>query len=123
MIYELLPLPYPYDALEPHVDARTMEIHHDKHHATYVNTLNKGIEGYDLGRPTVEELVAAIDTLPAEIRTVVRNHGGGHANHSLFWTVMTRHGGGRPHGELAREIEAHCGDFDKLQDLLTKAAL
>ena len=102
MLYTLPDLPYPFDALEPHIDAKTMEIHHDKHHAAYVANLNKALEGHDIGHPTIEELVAAIDTLPDEIRTAVRNNGGGHANHSMFWTIMSGKGGGQPRGDLAQ---------------------
>ncbi len=123
MIYELPPLPYAYDALEPHIDARTMEIHHTKHHAAYVQNLNKAIEGRDIGSPTIEELVAAIHTLPEEIRTAVRNHGGGHANHSLFWQIMSRNGGGEPQGELAKAIRAELGGFDGFRQAFTKAAM
>ncbi len=123
MIYELPPLPYAYDALEPHIDARTMEIHHTKHHAAYVQNLNKAIEGKDIGSPTIEELVASIHTLPEEIRTAVRNHGGGHANHSLFWLIMSRNGGGEPKGELAKAIRAELGGFEGFHQAFTKAAM
>lgn len=123
MIYQLPPLSYAYDALEPHIDARTMEIHHTKHHAAYVQNLNKAIEGREIGSPTIEDLVASIHTLPEEIRTAVRNHGGGHANHSLFWQVMSRNGGGEPKGELAQAIRAELGGFDGFRQTFSKAAM
>ncbi len=123
MSYELPQLPYPYDALEPYIDARTMEIHHTKHHAAYVANLNKALEGHDLGDPSAEQLVAAIHTLPEQIRTAVRNHGGGHVNHTLFWTVMGPDGGGQPDGELARAIDEHFGGFEQFQQRFTAAAL
>lgn len=123
MQYELPALNYAYDALEPHIDARTMEIHHTKHHLAYVTNLNKALEGHDLGSPTIEELVAAIHALPEQLRSAVRNHGGGHANHSLFWTTLRRNENGRPTGELARAIDEQLGGFDKFQDRLTKAAM
>jgi len=123
MSYTLPNLAYPYEALEPHIDARTMQIHHTKHHQGYVDKLNAALQGHDLGNPTVAELVAAIDTLPEEIRTAVRNHGGGHANHSLFWTVMSPHGGGQPGGELAEAIEEQLGGFDQFAEQFKSAAL
>jgi len=123
MQYKLPELPYAYDALEPHIDARTMEIHHTKHHAAYVSNLNKAIEGLSLGAPSIEELVAAVDTLPEEGRTAVRNNGGGHANHSLFWRVLRHRGGGEPKGDLATAINDQLGGFDKFRESLTKAAL
>jgi len=123
MLYTLPPLPYPFDALEPHIDARTMEIHHGKHHAGYVANLNKAIEGQELGNPTVEELLAAIHALPEDIRTAVRNNGGGHANHYLFWEIMSPRGGGQPLGELGKAIDGHFGGFDRFREAITKAAL
>jgi len=122
-MFTLPELGYAYDALKPHIDARTMEIHHSKHHHTYVENLNKAIEGYDVGNLTIEELVASIHTLPDKIRTAVRNHGGGHANHSLFWTIMSGNGGGGPVGELSTVIESELGGFDRFTDLWTTAAL
>jgi len=122
MSYTLPDLPYDYSALEPHIDARTMEIHHTKHHAGYVNKLNAAIEGHDLGDPSIEELVAAIHTLPEGIRTAVQNHGGGHANHSLFWTVMAKGAGGRPEGELAAALDERFGGFEKFREQFTAAA-
>ncbi len=103
MPYELPPLPYSNNALEPHIDAATMEIHHDKHHATYVTNLNKALENHaDLSSKPVEELIANLGSVPEAARTAVRNNGGGHANHSFFWKIMTPNGGGEPSGELAR---------------------
>jgi superoxide dismutase, Fe-Mn family len=123
MVYKLPDLPYPFDALEPHIDALTMEIHHDKHHAGYVANLNKALEGHDVGSPTIEELLASLDTLPEEIRLAVRNHGGGHANHSLFWTILSGKGGGKPRGELGTVLEKDFGSFDQFVDELAQAAL
>jgi Fe-Mn family superoxide dismutase len=123
MTYTLPDLPYAYDALEPHIDARTMEIHHTKHHASYVSKLNAALEGRDLANPSVEDLVAGIHMLPEEIRTAVRNHGGGHANHSLFWTVMSSDGGGQPKGDLAKAIDDHLGGFDRFAEEFGNAAL
>ncbi|NLY03042.1 MAG: superoxide dismutase [Rhodopirellula sp.] len=123
MAYTLPSLPYAYDALEPHIDARTMEIHHTKHHNAYVTNLNKACEGRDLGNPTVEELVSAINTVPEEIRSAVRNHGGGHANHSLFWTILGPKAGGQPKGDLAAAIDRDFGGFGPFREQITKAAL
>jgi Fe-Mn family superoxide dismutase len=123
MAYTLPPLPYAFDALEPHIDARTMEIHHDKHHNAYVTNLNNAIAGTNLGDKTIEELVAGIDKIPENIRTVVRNNGGGHANHSLFWTVLGPGGGGKPSGPLASAIDSQLGGFDAFKDALSKAAI
>ncbi|MBN1912133.1 MAG: superoxide dismutase [Pirellulales bacterium] len=123
MKYTLPDLPYAYDALEPHIDARTMEIHHTKHHAGYVSNLNAALEGFDLGTPTIEELLAAIHTLPEEVRTAVRNQGGGHANHCLFWNVMSSRGGGHPRGELDQAMNNHLGGFDRFVEEFTKAAM
>src|SRR5699024_4591312 len=97
MAYKLPELPYAYDALEPHIDARTMEIHHTKHHNTYVTNLNAALEGHDeLAAKSVEDLIADMDAIPADIRTAVRNNGGGHANHSFFWEILSADGGGKP---------------------------
>lgn len=122
MPYTLPELPYAYDALEPYIDARTMEIHHTKHHQAYVNKLNEAVAGRGLDQQSVEELVASINELPQEIRTAVRNHGGGHANHSLFWVLMTHNGGAEPRGELARAIDQRFGSFTGFKDAFTKAA-
>jgi Fe-Mn family superoxide dismutase len=123
MKYTLPELPYAFDALEPHIDARTMEIHYTKHHAGYVSNLNAAIEGRHIDVPEIEDLMAALDTVPEEIRTVVRNNGGGHANHSLFWTIMSRQGGGEPRGELAKAIDEQFGGFNSFAEQFTKAAL
>jgi len=120
--YELPKLTYAYDALEPHIDARTMEIHHTKHHAAYVTNLNKAIESLNLGSPSVEDLLAAINTLPESAQTAVRNHGGGHANHTLFWNIMKKGGGGQPGGELAQAIDQHLGGFASFRENFNKAA-
>ncbi len=122
MKYVLPDLPHSYDALEPHIDARTMEIHHTKHHQTYVDKLNSAIEGYDLGSPPIEELLAAIHTVPQGIRPAVRNHGGGHANHSLFWTILSARGGGNPTGALAEAIARQLGGFDVFKSKFSAAA-
>ncbi len=116
-------LPYAFDALEPTIDARTMEIHHGKHHAAYVSNLNAALEGHeDLQGLSVEELLRGIDQVPNDIRTAVRNHGGGHANHSLFWTVMSL-GGGEPAGELLTAIDGRFGSVDGFREVFTKAAM
>jgi len=123
MAYSLPDLPYPFDALEPHIDAKTMEIHHGKHHNTYITNLNNAIQGSDLGNQSIESLVSKIDTVPEKIRMVVRNNGGGHANHSLFWTIMRKGGGGQPKGKLADAITSELGAFDKFKEDFTKAAI
>ncbi|PWF23278.1 superoxide dismutase [Corticimicrobacter populi] len=124
MAYTLPALPYAYDALDPHVDAQTMEIHHTKHHQTYINNLNAALEGAGVSADQpVDQLIANLDKLPEGIRTAVRNNGGGHANHTLFWTVMGPNGGGQPTAELARAIDADLGGFDAFKDAFTKAAL
>jgi Fe-Mn family superoxide dismutase len=123
MAYQLPSLPYAYNALEPHIDARTMEIHHTKHHNAYVTNLNKAIEGTDLGAQTIESLVAKIDSVPEKIRAVVRNNGGGHANHSLFWTIMGAGKGGEPTGKLAAAITSELGGFDAFKQALAAAAV
>lgn len=122
MAYSLPELPYPYDALEPHIDAKTMEIHHSKHHNGYVTKVNAAIAGTEFESKTVEELVADLDSLPGGIRNAVRNNGGGHANHSLFWTVMKQGGGGKPTGELAEAIDASFGSFDNFKEQFANAA-
>lgn len=122
--FTLPPLPYPYDALEPHIDAKTMQIHHTGHHATYVRNLNAAVVGRpDLAGKSVEQLLAHLEALPAEVRTAIRNHGGGHANHVLFWQIMSGKGGGEPRGELARAIEKTFGGFARFQDEFTRTAL
>ncbi len=123
MAYELPQLPYPYDALEPHIDARTMEIHHTKHHAGYVNKLNQALEGHpELAAKPIDQLLREIDQVPAEIRQAVINNGGGHANHSLFWQIMTPGGGGTPGGALAEAINAAFGSFDAFRDTFSTNA-
>ncbi|ARP93636.1 superoxide dismutase [Bordetella genomosp. 13] len=124
MAYTLPPLPYAYDALEPHIDAMTMEIHYTRHHQTYINNLNSALEGAGISsdRP-VEDVIADLEQLPESARGAVRNNGGGHANHSLFWTVMSPDGGGEPSGKLADAIQAELGGMDAFRDAFTKAAL
>ena len=123
MPHVLPALPYPIEALEPHIDARTMEIHHTKHHQTYINNLNAALEGTEYADLPIDELVARIGTLPEAKQTAVRNNGGGHANHSLFWTVMSPQGGGTPTGALAAAIDSDLGGLDAFKDAFTKAAL
>jgi Fe-Mn family superoxide dismutase len=123
-MHQVPALPYAFDALEPHIDARTMEIHHDKHHAAYVNNLNKALEGHaDLQQKSIEELLREIDRVPEAIRTAVRNNGGGHANHSLFWQIMGPGAGGRPSGALASAIDRDLGGFDAFKEKLTSSAV
>lgn len=122
MAYTLPALPYPYNALEPHIDARTMEIHYTKHHNAYVTNLNNAIQGTDLGNQSIESLVASIDKVPENIRTAVRNNGGGHANHSMFWTIMTPGGGGEPSGPLADAIKSQLNGFASFKEAFNKAA-
>ena len=121
MTYTLPALPYAYDALEPHFDAQTMEIHHARHHQTYVNNLNAALADAGIEAKPVEQLIADIDALPESVRTAVRNNGGGHANHSLFWTVLSADGG-TPSGALAAAIERDLGGYDAFKDAFTKAA-
>ncbi len=124
MAFELPPLPYPKDALEPHFDAQTMEIHHDKHHAAYVTNVNKALAGKgDLEKKTVEELISNLDAVPADIRGPVRNNGGGHANHSMFWKILGPKAGGAPTGKLAEEINSTFGSFDAFKEKLEAAGL
>ena len=123
MAFELPPLPYAEDALEPHIDARTMGIHHDKHHAGYTSKLNGALEGHaDLAGKGVEELLGSLDSLPESIRTAVRNNGGGYANHALFWRTMSPNGGGSPSGDLAAAINAAFGSFDAFKEQFSNAA-
>ncbi len=121
MPYALPPLPYAYDALEPHFDARTMEIHHTKHHQTYITNVNNALAEASVAETPVEELISNIGALPQNIQTVVRNNGGGHANHALFWTVLSPDGG-QPSDKLAKAIEDDLGGFDRFKDTFTKAA-
>jgi Fe-Mn family superoxide dismutase len=123
MTHELPPLPYPFDALEPYIDAKTMEIHHDKHHGAYINNLNKALEGNpELQKLTVEELLARIGNVPEAVRTAVRNNGGGHLNHSMFWKIMKKGGGGEPSGDLAVAIKNTFGGFGDLKKTFAQAA-
>ncbi|MCK4565189.1 MAG: superoxide dismutase [Verrucomicrobia bacterium] len=122
MPYELPALPYAYDALEPHIDARTMEIHHSKHHQAYVNNVNAALAGTELEGIEVCELCRRLDELPIEKQAAVRNNGGGHANHSFFWEVMSPNGGGLPGGALAEAIDGSFGSFDTFKDEFSKAA-
>ena len=122
--FVLAPLPYPPDALEPHIDAQTMAIHHDKHHAAYVKNLNQALAGQpELAARGVERIIADLDAVPESIRTAVRNNGGGHANHALFWKCLSPRGGGAPAGALAEAIDAAFGSFDALKDAMAKSAL
>ena len=123
MAYSLPDLPYAYDALEPHIDARTMEIHHGRHHNTYVTNLNNALDGHpDLADQSVEDLISNLDGVPEAIRTAVRNNGGGHANHSLFWSVMSPGGGGEPSGDLADAIDDAFGSRDAAREEFVQAA-
>lgn len=123
MAHQLPALPYAHNALEPHIDARTMEIHHGKHHQGYVNNLNAALEGHaDLQGKSVEDLLKNLNGVPEGIRTAVRNNGGGHANHSLFWPCMSPDGGGEPGGDLAAAITAAFGSFNDFKDQFSKAA-
>lgn len=116
MAFSLPDLPYAYDALEPHIDKETMTIHHDKHHAAYVNNLNAALEGkQDLASKSIEELISDLKSVPEDIRTAVRNNGGGHANHTLFWEMMTPGGAKEPQGELADAINSTFGSFDEFK--------
>ncbi|ALS78875.1 MULTISPECIES: superoxide dismutase [Planococcus] len=122
MAYELPELPYAYDALEPHIDKETMNIHHTKHHNTYITNVNAALEGHeDLASKTVEELIADLDAVPESIRTAVRNNGGGHANHSLFWKLLSPNGGGNPTGSLGEAINSKFGSFDEFKEKFAAA--
>jgi len=124
MAHELPSLPYAYDALEPHVDAQTMEIHHGKHHAAYVNNLNKALEGHaDVEQKSIGELISDLDAVPAAVRTAVRNNGGGHFNHSMFWKLMQKGGGGSPSSELADAINSTFGSFDDFKTKFSQAGV
>ncbi|HAM0997850.1 TPA: superoxide dismutase [Listeria monocytogenes] len=123
MTYELPKLPYTYDALEPNFDKETMEIHYTKHHNTYVTKLNEAVAGHpELASKSVEELVANLDSVPEDIRSAVRNHGGGHANHTLFWSILSPNGGGAPTGNLKAAIESEFGTFDEFKEKFNAAA-
>jgi Fe-Mn family superoxide dismutase len=123
MAHQLPELPYAKDALEPNIDATTMEIHHDRHHNTYVTNLNKALESApDLASKRVEDLIADLNAVPESIRTAVRNNGGGHANHSLFWVTISPNGGGTPSGALAQAIDSELGGFEKFKETFAAAA-
>ena len=124
MPFELPPLPYAHDALEPHIDARTMEIHHGKHHAAYVNNLNAALEAHPtLLNKGIEDLVRNLDAVPEAVRTTVRNNGGGHANHSMFWTLMGAGQGGAPKGDVAKGIDKAFNSFEAFKEVFAKAAM
>ncbi len=123
MAFELPPLPYDYNALEPHIDEQTMRIHHDKHHAGYVAKANAALESNpDLAAKSVEELLRGLDSLPDSVRTAVRNNGGGHSNHSIFWATMGPKCGGAPQGELAEAIDQEFGSFESFKEKFSAAA-
>ncbi len=123
MPYELPPLPYDYDALEPTIDERTMRIHHDKHHQAYVDNVNKALEGTEWADRPIEQVLGTLDLIPEDKRTAVRNNGGGHANHSLFWSIMKPNGGGEPSGTLADAISDVFGDVDQLKAQVNDAGV
>jgi len=124
MAFALPPLPYDFNALEPHIDAQTMEIHHDRHHQAYINNVNAAIEKHpELANQSIEELLGDLNAIPEDIRTVVRNNGGGHYNHSMFWEIMGPGGGGEPTGAVAAAINSAFGDYATFKETLTKAAV
>lgn len=122
MAYELPPLPYDYAALEPNIDEATMKLHHDKHHQAYVTNLNGAVEKYpDLGAKSPEELIKNLNAVPDDVRKVVQNNGGGHVNHTMFWTIMKPNGGGPPNGSIATQIQSDFGDFETLKKTFNEA--
>ncbi|MBI3110510.1 MAG: superoxide dismutase [Ignavibacteriales bacterium] len=121
--FSLPSLPYSLDALEPHIDARTMEIHHGRHHKAYVDNLNKAVAGTEWEKKSIDEIVRSLDKLPETIRMAVRNNGGGHLNHSLFWQMMKKNGGGLPKGDLAKAIDTNFGSFDRFKEQFSDAAM
>jgi Fe-Mn family superoxide dismutase len=123
MAYEVPDLPYPYDALEPHIDEQTMHLHHDKHHQAYVDKANAALAGTEWADKPVEEVLKNLASLPDDIRTAVRNNAGGHANHSFFWQIMSPDGGGQPDGDLAAAIEQAFGSFDSFKDEVKQAGV
>src|SRR5687767_11166802 len=123
MAYTLPELPYPNNALEPHIDAKTMEIHHDKHHGTYVTQLNEALQGAGEPEQSIEGLCRNTNSLPHQIRPAVRNNGGGHANHSMFWLLLSPNGGGEPSGKLADAINSEVGGFAKLKEAMNNAGV
>ncbi|PIR55476.1 superoxide dismutase [Candidatus Peregrinibacteria bacterium CG10_big_fil_rev_8_21_14_0_10_36_19] len=122
MMFQLPQLPYSYDALEPHIDAKTMEIHHTKHHAAYTNKLNEALEGSEYAAKSIEELLTNLSSLPANIQTAVRNHGGGFYNHNMFWEILSPTGGGLPEGELLNAINTKFGSFETFKEQFSAAA-
>jgi len=122
MSYHVPDLPYSFNELEPHIDAKTMEIHHGKHHAAYVSKLNAAIDGTDLGNQSINELITTLNTVPDSIRGAVRNNGGGHANHTLFWEIMSPNGGGEPSGELREKMNQQFGNFEAFKETFSAAA-
>jgi Fe-Mn family superoxide dismutase len=123
MAFEVPPLPYDYDALEPHIDEQTMRLHHDKHHQAYVDKANAALEGTDWADESVEQILTIVDTLPEDKQAVVRNNAGGHANHSMFWEIMSPDGGGEPEGELADAINDTFGSLDELKKAVNDAGV
>jgi superoxide dismutase, Fe-Mn family len=123
MSFQTPDLPYSYDALEPYIDEATMRVHHDKHHVTYTTKLNEALQGSTPATRSAEDLLRQLETTPAEIRTAVRNHGGGHVNHSLFWTVMSPQGGGQPEGDLASAVTGAFGSFETFREKFAAAAV
>src|SRR5437879_10637179 len=124
MAYELPALPYPKNALEPHIDTQTMEIHHDKHHAAYVTNVNKAIAGKaDLEKKSLEELISSLDGVPSDIKSAVRNNGGGHANHSMFWKIIGPNAGGTPSGKIGDDIKGVFGSFDAFKEKFEAAVI
>jgi superoxide dismutase, Fe-Mn family len=123
MAFEVPPLPYDYDALEPHIDEQTMRLHHDKHHQAYVDKANAALEGTDWAQESVEQVLTMVDTLPEDKQAVVRNNAGGHANHSMFWEIMSPDGGGEPEGELADAINDTFGSLDELKKAVNDAGV
>lgn len=121
MAFELPPLPYDYSALEPYIDAQTMQLHHDKHHATYVNNLNNASQGQEFANWPVDEVMRRLNEIPENIRTAVRNNGGGHSNHTMFWQIMTPNGGGQPTGEIANAINSKFGSFENFKNAFNDA--
>jgi Fe-Mn family superoxide dismutase len=123
MAFEVPPLPYDYNALEPHIDEQTMRLHHDKHHQAYVDKANAALEGTDWANESVEQILSIIDTLPEDKQTILRNNAGGHANHSMFWEIMSPDGGGEPEGELADAINDTFGSLDELKKAVNDAGV
>ena len=123
MAFEVPPLPYAPDALEPHIDAQTMSLHHDKHHQAYVDKLNAALEGTEFADSSIEDIIANLDAIPEDKRTAVRNNGGGHLNHSLFWKSMSPDGGGAPDGDLAAAIDSAFGSFDDFKEQFEAAGV